>query len=104
MKTRAKNATTHPGIAAKDALRTRRPPRAPEVIQKERDDKQSRKEAKASSEAFKVAGEKYVERLDVAAATKKDQMPRHRAQKGQKKHQHAPSITVSHNANTPSKT
>src|ERR1700760_3766144 len=101
MRTRAKNATAHPGIAAKDALRARRAPRDPEVIQKERDDKEARREAKAAAEALKVAGERYVEQLDRAAtATNKDQMPRRRpVQKGQKKRQHAPSITVSHNPN-----
>jgi 3-oxoacyl-[acyl-carrier-protein] synthase III len=100
MRTRSKNATAHPGIAAMDALRTRRAPRNPELIQKEKNSKQARKEEKAAAKALKVAGEKYVEQLDaVAAATSNsDQIPRHRVQKGQKKRQHTPSpfVTVSH--------
>lgn len=105
MATRAKNATTRPGLAAKDALRGRRAARAPEVIQKEKDDKRARKEAKATAEALKEAGERYIEQLDAAVvATNKDRIPRHRIQKCQKKRQHTPSITVSHKLKMPSKT
>lgn len=43
VRTRAKNANTHPGISAKDALRTRNPPRDPDVVQKEKDDKEAKK-------------------------------------------------------------
>lgn len=45
-RTRAGNANTHPGTAAKDALRVRNPPRDPDVIQKEKIDKETKKAAK----------------------------------------------------------
>lgn len=45
-RTRAGNANTHPGTAAKDALRVRNPPRDPEVIQKEKQDKEVKKAEK----------------------------------------------------------
>ena len=44
--TQAGNANTHPGTAAKDALRVRNPPRDPEIIQKERAEKEEKKAAK----------------------------------------------------------
>jgi hypothetical protein len=44
--TRAGNATTHPGIAAKDALRVRNPPRDPDVVLKEKLEKDAKKVAK----------------------------------------------------------
>lgn len=43
LRTRAGNANTHPGTAAKDALRIRNPPRDPDIIQKEKEDKVSKK-------------------------------------------------------------
>ena len=45
-RTRAGNANTHPGTAAKDALRVRNPPQNLEVIQKEKLDKEAKKAAK----------------------------------------------------------
>jgi len=45
-RTRAGNANAHPGTAAKDALRARNPPRDPEVIQKEKADREAKKAAK----------------------------------------------------------
>lgn len=44
--TRAENANTHPGTAAKDALRVRNPPRDQVIIQKEKADKEAKKAAK----------------------------------------------------------
>ena len=86
MTTRASNATKRPGEAAKDALRVRRAPRAPEVIQMEKDAKKARKDAKAAAEALKATGEVYVERLDAeeaaAAAANKEKVPRERVRKG----------------------
>ena len=46
VRTRAGNANTHPGTAAKDALRVRNPPRDPDIIQKEKVEKESKKIAK----------------------------------------------------------
>jgi hypothetical protein len=46
VRTRAQNANTHPGTAAKDALRVRNPPRDPDVIHKEKVEKASKKEEK----------------------------------------------------------
>jgi hypothetical protein len=46
LRTRPWNANIHPGTAAKDALRARNPPRDPEVIQKEKVEKEAKKEAK----------------------------------------------------------
>ena len=43
VRTRAGNANTHPGTAAKEALRTRNPPRDPEVIRKEKEEKELKK-------------------------------------------------------------
>lgn len=46
VRTRAGNANTHPGTTAKNALRVRNPPRDPDIIQKEKDDKEAKKMAK----------------------------------------------------------
>jgi transposase len=43
VRTRAGNANTHPGMAAKEALRVRNPPRDPDTIQKEKDKKALKK-------------------------------------------------------------
>lgn len=46
LRTRSKNANTHPGIAAQDALRVNAPRRDPVIIQKEKDAVKERKAAK----------------------------------------------------------
>jgi hypothetical protein len=46
VRTRPKNANTHPGTVVKDALRARNPPRDPDIIQKEKADKEGKKMAK----------------------------------------------------------
>jgi hypothetical protein len=84
--TRASNANVHPGIAAKEALYTRRPK---EVIQREKDEKAERqrdKEQKQLAEkARKIAGEEYLARLEAEEATtavdEENQYPRQRVQK-----------------------
>ncbi len=70
--TRPKNANTHPGTMAQNALRVRR---TKEEIQQEKELKKAKKEAKEiqkiADEAKKVAGEEYVaeRELEEAAAT-----------------------------------
>jgi hypothetical protein len=88
-RTRAKNASAHPGIAAKNALRVRNPPRDPDVIQKEKDDKEAKKIAKQKTheemqekeESAAYFVEEYRARKDAEAL--KDSMPRHMRTKGQ---------------------
>jgi hypothetical protein len=46
-RTRSKNANTHPGTAAQDALRVNTPRRDPAIIKKERDAVNERKSSKA---------------------------------------------------------
>ena len=63
-KTRPKNATTHPGIDAKKVLSTRRDP---EIIEKEKLARQSKKEAKdrqkTEGATRKEAAQRHVENL-----------------------------------------
>jgi len=55
VRTRAKNANTHPGMAAKEALRVRNPPRDPDTIQTEKDKKALKKvEKKKTAEDSKA--------------------------------------------------
>ena len=61
MVTRAKNATTHPGVAFKEATRAHR---AKEVIQQEKDIKQARKEAEGQRVATAKAGKRYAAHLE----------------------------------------
>ena len=65
MVTRAKNATTHPGVAFKEAMRAHR---AKDVIQQEKDVKQARKEAEDQRIATAKAGKRYAARLEVEDA------------------------------------
>ena len=80
MRTRASNSNAHPGARAADALRVYRPK---EVIQREKDEKKARKEAKEEQrltvEANKKAGKKYISQLEaeVAAEAADDKYPRH---------------------------
>jgi hypothetical protein len=65
VRTRARNANTHPGTAAKDALRIRNPPRDPDVIHKEKAEKASKKEEKQKiveeNQAKEESAARYVE-------------------------------------------
>jgi len=82
MRTRATNAEAHPGKAL-ETLRTRRPK---EVIQKEKDEREAKKNAKEQKrlvdEERKEAGREYISQLEaeVTAKTTKDkfQYPRHK--------------------------
>ena len=88
-RTRASNANTHPGIAAKNALRARNPPRDPDIIQKERDNKEAKKiekqklheEMQEREESATHVVKEYRARKDTEALN--DNMPRRKPKKGQ---------------------
>lgn len=90
-RTRAGNADKHPGINAKNALRAKNPPRDPEVIQKEKVEKEAKKEAKRKEEeqiqAREDSAEKFVEgyraRKDTEALNEAVAIPRRKPTKGQ---------------------
>jgi hypothetical protein len=81
MVTRAKNATTHPGAAFKEATRAHR---AKEVIQQEKDEKKARKEAEDQRVAKAKAGKRYASRLEVedvqAVSNNEKKIPRRQQQ------------------------
>ena len=70
MTTRSKNANTHPGIMAQDALRVYH---KKEDIEAEKELKNIKREAtqrkKASDEAQQAAGKEYIEQLESEEAT-----------------------------------
>lgn len=59
LRTRSKNATTHPGTAAQEALRVNAPRRAPAVIQQE-------KEAASEKKAMKIHQKEETQARDEA--------------------------------------
>jgi hypothetical protein len=89
-RTRAGNANTHPGTAAKDALRVRNPPRDPDIIQREKAEKEEKKAAKqkkveqdlANEESAAQFVEEYRARKDTEASNEAEAVPR-RKPKGQ---------------------
>ena len=54
-RTRSRNANTHPGTAAEEALRVKAPRRDPAIIQKEKDAAKERRELKAQERKLKQA-------------------------------------------------
>ena len=89
-RTRAGNANVHPGTAAKDALRVRNLPRDPEVIQKEKQEKEekraSRKKKAEEDQAKEESAAKFVEdyraRKDTEASNEAVAIPRQKEKKG----------------------
>jgi hypothetical protein len=88
--TRAGNANAHPGTAAKDALRVRGPPRDPDIIQREKAEKEERKVSKqnkvkqdqAREESATQFVEDYRARKDTEASNEVVAIPRQKATKG----------------------
>jgi hypothetical protein len=84
VRTRAGNANSHPGTAAKDALRVRNPPRDPDIIQKEKDEKALRKaekkkmaeETQAREESAAEFVEEYRARKEAEAKSENAAIPR----------------------------
>lgn len=84
LRTRSGNANIHPGTEAKNALRVRNPPRAPDVIQKERANKEAKKaekqkaleDSQAKEELATRFVEEYRARKDVEASNEETAMPR----------------------------
>ena len=60
LQTRGGNANTHPGRAAKDALRVRNPAREPDIIQKKKDEKVLKKAEKIKMAEDSKAKEQQV--------------------------------------------
>ena len=89
-RTRAGNANRHPGTAAKDALRVRNPPRDPEIIQKERAEKEEKKAAKkkeieqaqAREDSAAQFVEEYRAHKDAEASNEAMAIPRRKPTKG----------------------
>ena len=87
--TRASNVNTHPGIAAKNALRARNPPKDSEAIQKEKDHKEAKKiekqriheEMQEKEESVMHFVEEYHAQKDAEASN--ENMPRCKPTKGQ---------------------
>jgi hypothetical protein len=90
VRTRAANAKAHPGNIVKDVLRTRNPPRDPDLIQKEKADKEAKKaakrkeleEAQAKEESATQFVEEYRARKEIEELNDETAMPR-RKPKGQ---------------------
>lgn len=90
LRTRAANANAHPGTAAKDASRARNPSRDPDVIQKEKADKEAKKLAKQKALEENQAKEdsamdfidEYRARKETEALNENTAMPRQKP-KGQ---------------------
>ena len=88
--TQAGNANTHPGTAAKDALRVRNPPRDPEIIQKERAEKEEKKAAKkkeieqaqAREDSAAQFVKEYRARKDAEVSNEAMAIPRRKPTKG----------------------
>ena len=87
VQTRSTNTTKHPGSEAQDALRVRKPRRAPEVIQQEKDEQKSKKEAKlrekleekAIQEALERELEQYRAQLEVDIEKEGATIPHHQS-------------------------
>jgi hypothetical protein len=90
VRTRTGNANAHPGTAAKDALRVRKPPRDRDIIQQEKDDKEARKAAKkktleetqANEESAAQFVDEYRARKETEASNENVAIPRQKP-KGQ---------------------
>ena len=84
VRTRAANAKAHPGNIVKDALRARNPPRDPDLIQKEKADKEVKKaakkkqveEAQAKEELATQFVKEYRARKDIEERDEEMAMPR----------------------------
>jgi len=84
LSTRAGNAKIHPGTAAQNALRARKPPRDPDIIQKEKADKEAKKmakqkaleDARAKEESATRFVEEYRARKETEASNEDRAMPR----------------------------
>ena len=67
VRTRARNANTHPGMAAKEALRVRNPSRDLDTIQREKDEKAlkkvEKKKAVEDSKAKEQQAAQFVENI-----------------------------------------
>jgi hypothetical protein len=75
LRTRAGNANTHPGRAAKDALRVRNPARDPDTIQKEKDEKVIKKaEKKKTAEDSKAKEQQAAQFIEEYHARKDSEM------------------------------
>lgn len=72
VRTRARNANMHPGTAAKEALRVRNPPRNPDTIQKEKDDKALKKVEKKKTAEESKAKEKHAAQFVEEYRARKD--------------------------------
>ena len=87
-RTRSKNANTHPGKAAEDALRVNNPRRDPTVIQKEKDAVKERKASKvqekeanqAQNEATKNIANEFRAQQASILANDEAEMPRKRSE------------------------
>jgi hypothetical protein len=87
-RTRSKNANTHPGKAAEDALRVNNPCRDPTVIQKEKDAVKERKASKvqekeanqARNEATKNIADEFRAQQASILANDEAEMPRKRSE------------------------
>ena len=62
VQTRSTNANKHPGMEAQAVLRVGKPRRAPEVIQQEKDEKRSKKEAKSREKVEEKVRQEALER------------------------------------------
>jgi hypothetical protein len=88
VRTRAGNANSHPGTAAKNALRVRNPPRDPDIVQKEKEEKALRKaekkkiaeETQAMEESAAQFVEEYRARKEAEAQIENAAIPRQRPQ------------------------
>jgi hypothetical protein len=87
VQTRSTNVNRHPGSEAQEVLRTRKPRRAPEVIQREKDEQKAKKEAKsrekleekARQEALEHELEQYRAQQEVDIAMADATFPRHQS-------------------------
>jgi hypothetical protein len=85
VQTRRTNGSKHPGEEAQAVLRTRKPRRAPEVIQKEKDEQRAKKEAKSKEkleekirqEDLKHQLEQYRAQQEVDVEKEDATFPRH---------------------------
>ena len=89
-RTRSKNANTHPGTAAQDALRVNAPRRDPAIIQKEKDAVKERKVLKvqekeanqAQNEATKRIADEFRTQQASKQTSEEAEVPRTKTSKG----------------------
>ena len=87
VQTRSSNVSRHSGTEAQDALRVRKPRRAPEIIQKEKDQQRLKREAKArekqeekmKQEAAERELEQYRSQQEVDIEKEGAMFPRHQS-------------------------